>query len=61
MDYKVIPSECVISQHKILVADFHFLVHVRRDRGIKITRTNWWKLKGDAYHVFKDRIITEGL
>jgi hypothetical protein len=45
MDCKVIPSECVVTQHKFLVTDFHFQVRVRRDRGTKITRTKWWKLK----------------
>jgi hypothetical protein len=39
MDYKVIPDECVDTQHTFLVADFHFQVGVRRDRDVKITRT----------------------
>ena len=26
MDCKVIPGECVVSQHKLVVADFRFLV-----------------------------------
>jgi hypothetical protein len=38
MDCKVIPGECVVTQHKLLVVDFHFQVCVRRDRGVKITR-----------------------
>jgi hypothetical protein len=29
MDCKVIPCECVITQHKLLVADFYFKVCVR--------------------------------
>jgi hypothetical protein len=41
MDCKVIPGECVVTQHKLLVADFCFRVCVRRDRGMKITRTRW--------------------
>jgi hypothetical protein len=48
MDCKVIPSECVVTQHKLLVADFYFQVCVRRDRDMKITRTRWWKFKGDV-------------
>jgi hypothetical protein len=24
MDYKVIPDECVVTQHKFLMTDFHF-------------------------------------
>jgi hypothetical protein len=27
---------------------------------MKITRTRWWKLKGDVSQVFKNRVITEG-
>jgi hypothetical protein len=53
MDCKVIPGECVVTQHKFLVDDFCFQVCVLRDRGMKITRTRWWKLKGDVYQVFK--------
>jgi hypothetical protein len=42
-----------------VVADFCFQIRVRRDRAIKITRTKWWKLKGDTFQVFKDRFIAE--
>jgi hypothetical protein len=41
MDCKVIPDGCVVTQHKLLVADFRFQVCVRRDRGMKITRMRW--------------------
>jgi hypothetical protein len=27
---------------------------------MKITRTRWWKLKGDVSQVFKNRVIAEG-
>jgi hypothetical protein len=46
LDCKVIHGDCVVVQHKILVADFRFHAHVMRDKGIKITRTKWWRLKG---------------
>ena len=29
---KVIPGECVVSQHKFLVTDFRFQVRARRDK-----------------------------
>ena len=32
LDCKVIPGECVVSQHKLLVADFRFQVRARRDK-----------------------------
>jgi hypothetical protein len=60
MDCKVISGECVATQHKFLMADFHFQVCFRRDRGMKITRTKWWKLKGDVSQVFKNKVIAEG-
>jgi hypothetical protein len=60
IDYKVIPGECVVTQHKLWVTDFYFYVCVRRDRGMKITRTRWWKFKGDVSQVFKNRVIAEG-
>jgi hypothetical protein len=28
LDCKVIPGECVMPQHKVMVADFHFRVHL---------------------------------
>jgi hypothetical protein len=59
MDYKVIPGECVVTQHKLLVADFYFQVCVRRDRCMKIMRTRWWKLEEDVSQVFKNRVIAE--
>jgi hypothetical protein len=61
MDCKVILGECVVTQHKLLVAYFCFQVCVWRDRDTKITKTKWWKLKGDASQVFKDKVITDGL
>jgi hypothetical protein len=27
---------------------------------VKIRRTKWWKLKGDASQIFKNRVIVEG-
>jgi hypothetical protein len=27
---------------------------------MKITRTRWWKLKGDVSQVFKNRVIAKG-
>ena len=60
LDCKVIPGECVVSQHKLLVADFRFQVRARRDKQAKIERTKWWKLKGETSEVFRERVIKEG-
>jgi hypothetical protein len=29
LDCKVIPGECVVPQHKLVVADFHFRIHLQ--------------------------------
>ena len=55
----MIPGECVVSQHKLLVADFRFQVSARRDKQAKIERTKWWKLKGETSELFKERVIKE--
>ena len=46
LDSKVFPGECVVPQHKLVVADFRFRVRVHRDKCAKIARTKWWKLRG---------------
>ena len=60
MGYKVIPGECVVSQHKLLVADFRFQVRAHRDKQAKIEKTKWWKLKEVTSEVFRKRVIKEG-
>jgi hypothetical protein len=59
MDCKVIAGECVVTQHKLLVADFCFQVCVRRYRRMKITRTRWWKLKGMTWEEAIKRDLKE--
>lgn len=60
IDCKVIPGECVVQQHKLVVSDFRFRVRIRQDKGAKISRTKWWKLKEDVQGVFKNKLIEEG-
>ena len=60
LDSKVIPRECVVPQHKLVVADFRFWVRVHRDKRAKSERTKWWKLKGEAAQTFKERMLREG-
>ena len=57
----MIPGECVVPQHKLVVADFRFWVRVHRDKRAKIVRTKWWKLRGEAAQTFKERMLGEGL
>ena len=60
LDCKVIPGECVVPQHKLVVADFRLRVRVHRDKRAKIARTKWWKLRGEAAQAFKERMLGEG-
>jgi hypothetical protein len=60
LDYKVIPVECVVPQHKLVVADFRFRVHFQRSKRVQEPRTKWWKLKEEAAKTFKERVLKEG-
>jgi hypothetical protein len=41
LDCKVILGECVVPQHKLVVADFCFQVHLQRSKRIQAPRTKW--------------------
>jgi hypothetical protein len=41
LDYKVIPEECVMPQHKLVVADFRFRVCLQRSKCVQAPRTKW--------------------
>ena len=56
----MIPGECVVPQHKLVVADFRFRVRVHRDKRAKIMRTKWWKVRGEAAQTFNERMLGEG-
>jgi hypothetical protein len=59
LDCKVISGECVVPQHKLVVADFRFRVRAHRDKHAKIARTKWWKLRGEEAQTFKERMLGE--
>jgi hypothetical protein len=59
LDCKVIPGECVVPQHKLLVADFHFQVRLQRSKHVQASRTKWWKLKEETTKMFKERVLKE--
>jgi hypothetical protein len=41
LDCKVIPVECVVPQHKLVVADFCFRVHFQQSKHVQALRTKW--------------------
>jgi hypothetical protein len=43
-----------------VVDEFRFNACVLWDKGTKITKNKWWKLKEEAYQLFKERMMTEG-
>jgi hypothetical protein len=59
LDYKVIPEECVVPQHKLVVADFRFQVRFQRSKHAQAPKAKWWKLKEEAAKMFKERVLKE--
>jgi hypothetical protein len=45
LNCKVISRECVVPQHKLMVADFRFRIRLQWSKRIQAPRTKWWKLK----------------
>jgi hypothetical protein len=41
LDCKVILGECVVPQHKLVIADFHFRVRFQRSKRVQALRTKW--------------------
>jgi hypothetical protein len=60
LDCKVIPGECVVPQHNLMVADFRFQIRFQRSKRVQAPRTKWWKLKEDDAKTFKERVLNEG-
>jgi len=62
LNCKVIPGECVVSQHQLLVSDFRLRMRIRQDKCANIRRTKWWKLKEDASRrEFTDKVLARGI
>jgi hypothetical protein len=59
LDCKVIPGECVVPQHKLVVADFCFRVRLQRSKRVQAPWTKWWKVKEEAVKMFKERVLKE--
>jgi hypothetical protein len=60
LDCKMIPGECVVPQHKLLVAEFRFQVRFQRSKRVQVPMMKWWKLKQDVTETFKERVLKEG-
>jgi hypothetical protein len=60
LDCKVIHVESVVPQHKFVVADFCFRVHLERSKRIQVPRMKWWKVNEEVVKTFKERVLKEG-
>jgi hypothetical protein len=60
LDCKVIPGECVVPQHKLVVANFRFQVRLQRSKRAQAPSTKCGKLKKEAAKMFKERVLKEG-
>jgi hypothetical protein len=60
LDCNVIPGECVVPQHKLMVADFCFRIHFQRSKRVQAPRMTWRKLKKEVAKTFKERVLKEG-
>ena len=50
----------MVAQHKLVVANFCFLMQAHGNKQARVARTKWWKLEGEASKVFKEKVIEEG-
>jgi hypothetical protein len=41
LDCTVIPRECVVPQHKLVVAKFRFPVYLQRSKRVQVSRMKW--------------------
>jgi hypothetical protein len=45
-----------VSQHKLVIADFRFLIRFQWSKCVQASRTKWWKLKRNA-KTFKEIVL----
>ena len=50
----------MVAQHKLVVADFRFLVQACGNKQTRVAKKKWWKLEGEASKFFKEKVIEEG-
>jgi len=59
-DCKVLPSECLATQHRLLVLDVEIRGEVRRKRKVGVFKVRWWNLKGEKEIKPSKKIKSEG-
>ena len=59
-DYKVIPTECLMTQHRLLVLHVKVRSLKRKRRSVGNVRSKWWNLIGETATKLCKRIKIEG-
>ncbi|KAJ7976642.1 Retrovirus-related Pol polyprotein LINE-1 [Quillaja saponaria] len=56
-DCKVLPGECLVSQHKFMVVDLGVKWWKQKHKSNKCIKTRWWNLNGGKMALFKDKML----
>jgi len=59
-DCKVLPSECLTMQHRLLVLDVEIRGAISRKRKAGASKVRWWNLKGENVVKLSEKIKSEG-
>ena len=60
IDCKVVPSECLTLQHRLLVLDVEIRGAITRKRKVGVCKVRWWNLKGENVVKLSEKIKSEG-
>ncbi|KAJ7959944.1 Retrovirus-related Pol polyprotein LINE-1 [Quillaja saponaria] len=58
-DCKVLPGECLVSQHKLMVVDVGVKWRKQKYRSNTCIKTRWWNLNGGKMALFKDKMLQD--
>jgi len=59
IDFKVVPGESVVTQHRLLVLDVRIRKRFRKIKCMSDPNIKWWRLKEGNLGVFVDRVVHE--
>jgi len=59
-DFKVLPSECLTSQHRLLVLDVDIWGAMRRKRKVGEYKVKWWNLSRENTSKLSEKIKSKG-
>jgi len=59
-DCTVIPNECLVTQHRLLVMDVEIRTVIRKKRTVGAYKVKWWNLNDENVTKLSEKITTEG-